>query len=540
MAISGLHIGLAGSSFFLLGWLLLAPFCRRINARDIATIIAVVAATAYAQLSGFAVPAQRALLMAFVLAIGIAMRRKLAVSALLAIPAMVIFLGNPLAILAPGFMLSFAAVAIIFLCLKVFVQNENNRTSGFPGAAWKESVRLMHIQFALLAGLFPLTVFAFDRFALSAPIVNIVALPLFNLVTVPSCLFGMLLDGPFEAIGDVLLTWSHRSITWLLELVGAVAEQSRFQYEVARLDGPMMAVAVLPLLHVILPRGWPGRRIAIIAGVAVVLYAPPSPRPGCLEYTVLDTGQGLAIVVQTNQHTMLFDTGAKYRGGGDMAQVAVLPFLRRKGLHKIDKMVVSHGDIDHAGGLQSVTANMSVREILSGERLELSSLATRPCRTGQKWDWDGIGFAILHPQNRAAWSGNNLSCVLLVSAGERRLLLTGDIETSVESLLTYRAVLPVVDTVVVPHHGSKTSSSPAFVAALRPNLAIVAAGIDNRWKMPREDVVRRWRDAGATVLNTAVSGAVSQRLCTGQPAPPASRERVISMRYWHDPPAEDS
>jgi competence protein ComEC len=188
--------------------------------------------------------------------------------------------------------------------------------------------------------------------------------------------------------------------------------------------------------------------------------------------------------------------------------------------------------------MQSLMRGIDVREVLVGENLEPPSLRSTVCRADAKWDWDGIRFKILHPRNRIAWEGNNLSCVLLVSVADHRILLTGDIEAPVEILLEYRSVLSDVSVVLVPHHGSRTSSSHALVNTLRPQLAIVAAGFANRWGMPKEDVVQRWQKSGARVVNTAYSGAISQRLCSGQPAGRVQRERPDSLRYWHDDPGD--
>jgi competence protein ComEC len=208
--------------------------------------------------------------------------------------------------------------------------------------------------------------------------------------------------------------------------------------------------------------------------------------------------------------------------------------LRRRGIDKLDTVIVSHADADHAGGLQTVIDNVPVGQVLSGERVEPLAFGSRPCRAGLTWRWDDVDFSVLHPLNRAAWSGNNLSCLLLISAGRRSLLLTGDIEVPVEILLAYRKALPHVAAVIVPHHGSGTSSSNALIDALRADLAIVSAGFDNRWNMPKEDVVRRWQVSGATVLNTASSGAVSQRLCRGQSASAPAGQRSTWPRLWHD------
>ena len=169
-----------------------------------------------------------------------------------------------------------------------------------------------------------------------------------------------------------------------------------------------------------------------------------------------------------------------------------------------------------------------------GERIGQPQSPQSQCVAGYHWRWDEVRFEVLHPRNSSAWQGNDLSCVVLVSIGDMRLLLTGDIEAPVEKLLLHAAALTRVDIVLVPHHGSGTSSSQPFVATLQPSLAIASAGFGNRWGMPRTDVVQRWEDAGATFLNTATAGAISQRLCGSGGAGPVARARVDSLKYWHD------
>ncbi len=534
MAISGLHIGLAAGSIFLLCRVMLAPFCTRRNVRDLAALVAILAAGAYAMVSGMAVPAQRALLMALVIAFALAFRRRIPIGAMLAIPGLVIFLFDPIAILLPGFMLSFAAVGILYVCGQQFFRQTVFHVGQFAAPIATNTRRLVYLQFALLAGLFPLTVFVFDRVAIAAPLVNLLALPIFNFFTVPLCLFGMLLDGPLQAAGDTLLRWAYESIRIVLMLVKFVAERPQLRISIPAFGSAFALVAVLPLLHVILPFGWPGRRLAWIAIVAVLLYKPPPPPAGCLDYSVLDVGQGLAVVLRTRQHVLLYDTGPAFRSGTNTADLVIMPFLQNVGVERLDKLIVSHADQDHAGGLKSLLRKYETDQVLVGEAVEQSQTPQIQCTAGVHWTWDEVRFEILHPRNSSAWEGNNRSCVVLVSIGSTRLLLTGDIEAPVETLLVHASGLTRADIVLVPHHGSATSSSSPFVAALQPALAVVSAGFGNRWGMPRADVVQRWEHAGASVLNTAMEGAISQRICSSGGVGPVHRARVDSRKYWHD------
>ncbi len=534
MAISGLHIGLAAGSMFLLCRVLLAPICSRRNVRDLAVLVAILAAGAYALVSGMAVPAQRAFVMALAVAVAIALRRRIAGSMMLAVPGLLIFLLDPVAILLPGFKLSFSAVGILYICAQQHFRTTVFRICQYAGPVMTNVRRLVYLQFALLAGLFPLTVFIFDRVAIAAPFVNLLALPIFNFFTVPLCLFGMLLDGPMQGVGDALLSWAYESIRVVLMLVDFVAERPSLRYAVPAFGATIAVVAVLPTLHAILPPAWPGRRLAWIAIIAVLLYKPTPPPQGCLDYSVLDVGQGLAVVLRTSQHVLLFDTGPAFRSGSNTAELVILPFLQSVGIEKLDKLIVSHADQDHAGGFPALLRALQIDQIVVGERIGQSKSSQSLCAAGYHWTWDEVNFEVLHPRNSSAWRGNDLSCVVLVSIGDMRLLLTGDIEAPVEKLLLHATALTRVDIVLVPHHGSGTSSSQPFVATLQPALAIVSAGFGNRWGMPRTDVVQRWEDAGATLLNTATAGAISQRLCRSGGAGPVARSRVDSLKYWHD------
>ena len=535
MAISGLHIGLASASVFLATWSILGLVAGRRNVIDLAVFASVLAAVAYAALSGFAVPARRASLMAVCGGSMLLMRRRISPDALIAAPCLLIFVATPLAILSTGFKLSFAAVAIL-----LFIASRHYRPLPFP--AWPVTARFMFwlrqilfVQLVLLAGLFPLTALIFDRFTPVAPLVNLVVLPVFNFVTVPLTLSGIVLGGPFAAVGDSILVLAHASIRWVLAIVSAAGKPEAASFVLA---GKLVAWSLLPVAFVLLPAGWPGRNIALVAIVAVTFHRPAAPRPECFRYTVLDVGQGLATVVRTRTSTLLFDTGPAYQGGSAAADLVVLPFLAHAGIRRIDRLIVSHSDLDHAGGIGSILAGIETGLVFTGEPVSHLGHAQRRCTDDLSWHVDGVRFRILHPRAGSPWKGNNASCVLEVSAGDHRLLLTGDIEAPVEILLAHRERFSKSDVVVVPHHGSRTSSRQALVDAARPDLAIVAAGYGNRWGFPKEDIVRRWEAAGAEVVNTAMAGAVSQQVCAAEGGGPVARERIRAVRYWREGPLD--
>lgn len=547
MAISGLHIGLASGFIFLLIWGVLALGARRRNIRDCAVAVALMAAGIYTLLSGFAVPAMRAFLMAGVLCFALLVRRRVPFAVVFAISCGAIFILEPLDSLSPDFRLSFATVAIIAILEASHIEQLPIRDIPVLSVGLTRALQLGKLQIALLFGLFPLTVLIFGRVAIAAPAVNMVMLPIFNVVTVPLTLLGVLLEGPFEVLGEhQCLVWAHQSVNVVLRVLTLVDDVPYVSRQTKRLEGVAIAAAWLPALFVILPTGWPGRRIAWLGLLFVIGYKPQAPPPGCIDMHVLDVGQGLAVLLRTDDQSLLYDTGPAYRNGSNMADLVVLSFLYGEGLDSLDTLVVSHADQDHAGGVESILRTLPVKRLLVGEPLvitagsrsgpALSTLLQTRCVAGISWRDNTAYYSILHPRIRAPWTRNNASCVLEASVGSHRILLTGDIESPVEKLLDHRGVFRSTDTVIVPHHGSRTSSTEAMVAATHPRLAIVTTGYGNRWGFPKADVLARWTDSGATIVNTATSGAVSQRFCSGESNSAIRRHRHQFRKFWHEDP----
>ena len=525
MAISGLHIGLAAMS----AWFIVLVVCALLrlgeNRLRIASIAAASLALGYAGLSGFAVPAQRAALMLLAFVLILLRSRDAAPVTVLAAACWLVVVFDPLATLAPGFQLSFAAVLVLLWFA---------RLQG-PAANRSRALQLAAVQLYLLFALLPLTVVNFGRVSFVAPLVNFVAVPLFSVATVPLVLAGVALDGPLAIAGDAALRVAAASIDLLQWIVQRAASMPYAAIDTATAGSAGVLCLVLVLAWAALPRAWPGRYVALLATLAIVSQRVAGPPESCVDVRMLDVGQGLAVVVRTRHRTMLYDTAAAYRGGVSMAERVVLPYLSAQGIGKIDRLVVSHSDSDHSGGLAAVIAAVDVADILAGEPHAPTAGGADGCRRGQAWRWDGVEFRVLHPPATGRGSGNDASCVILVRAGTAALLLTGDIGAAVEQALV-RAGLGRVDAVVVPHHGSATSSSPHFVAALGADVALVSSGYANRWGLPRPDVVERWQQAGTVVLETARDGAVGLRLCDRVGLVRVSRHRLARRRVWHEGP----
>ena len=244
-----------------------------------------------------------------------------------------------------------------------------------------------------------------------------------------------------------------------------------------------------------------------------------------MEVSILDVGQGTAVLVRTARRTLVYDTGPSFLSGGDTGTSVVLPALRGRGLGFVDLLVLSHADLDHVGGASAVLRGAGIGGVLAGE--PVAGVDSRPCLAGAAWRWDGVDFSVVSPPRGHRWTGNNASCVLLVETAETRVLLAGDIEAAVERRLD----LWEVDVLLVPHHGSATSSTDRFVAATRPRFAVVGAGFENRFGHPNPAVLERYRDAGAHILSTADSGELIWR--SDDPGV-IEAVRCRDALYWRD------
>lgn len=519
MAISGLHVGLAATTGFVLAFAFagLLPGIR--NHYVVALAAGVVTATAYALSSGLAVPAQRSALMIGVAALALTRRRQPDAATTVAFAATTVYLLDPVAILSPGYSLSFGAVVLLLWLARRWA------------AARRRLAGLVTLQVFLTVGLLPFTAAWFQRFAALAVPVNIVAVPLFSLVTVPLTLAGLAAVAVSPDLARFPLHWAANSIDWLERGVREASGLPFADVTLASISGKALPLLLVPLLWVLLPPGWPGRHVGLLGVLALLLWRPADPPDACFDAWVLDVGQGLAVVLQTRHSVWMYDTGMAYRTGTTAADIAVLPFLEGRRIRRIDRLVVSHADLDHSGGIAALRSAVSVGEIVTGE--PIPGVSGTPCHAGRAWREDGIEFKALHPQGVGVSAGNDASCVLEVSAGPFSLLLTGDAEAEAE-----RAVLAGgrdrASVVVVPHHGSQTSSSAAFVDAVQPRIAIVSAGHGNRWGLPKQGVVKRWRNGGAKLFNTASAGAVSLRLCADTGITRLRSHREHRRRFWHD------
>lgn len=546
VSISGLHVALVG---LLCGgalgalWRRVPALALRWPVQKARAVAALVAAGGYALLAGLGIPVQRAWLMLFVAVLAVLGGRRLAPSRVLALALLVVLVVDPWAVLAAGFWLSFGAVAVILAAL-------GGRLRAPRG--WRAALR---IQLAVSLALMPLLVAQFQSFPLVSPLANLVAVPLVSFVIAPLVLLAIawphaLLLWPADAAAG----WMMKALAWMAALPLAFREQ-------AAPPGWLTGAALAAVALLLLPRATPGRMAAPLVLAGLLAWQPPRPAAGGFVAQVLDVGQGLAVHVQTQAHDLLFDTGPAYGRTSDAGERVVLPYLRAAGVRRLDRLLVSHADADHAGGVASVLAGTSVGAVLAGQGVVLArpggsgagpadargGAGSAVCRAGQAWDWDGVRFEILNPSPGAALRSvagttavrahdNDASCVLRISAAGGSLLLTGDIGTRVEAALlaAHGASGLHAEVVVSAHHGSRSSSSAAFVDALLPEHVVHAAGHGNAFGHPHPEVWARWAEAGARNWRTDAQGAiriVASAAAAEGVSVSAARER--RQRYWH-------
>jgi len=527
MSISGLHVTIVSGLMAWLvacGWRRAAPLAPRLGdrlpARKAAAPAAIVAALGYALLAGFGVPAQRTLLMVAVVALALWSSRIAAPARTLALALGAVVLADPWAPLAPGFWLSFGAVALIFYS-----------AGGWTGVEPRLR-QWVRVQWAVTVGLAPVAMLLFAQVSVVGPLANAIAIPLVSVVITPLALAAAAL--PLEAILQ-LAAWLTERLLEFLEWCAALPAA----VWVARVP-PLWSVplALAGVAWLLAPRGVPWRATGIALMLPAFALPAPAPRPGEAWLSVLDVGQGLAVLVRTAGRALLYDAGPAYGTQADSGERIVVPLLQAAGIQRLDALVLSHHDSDHTGGAVSVMENLETDLLLSSLPPDHAAPAfagyARRCARGLQWNWDGVQFALLHPavdDYGAVHRNNDLSCVLRVTAGGHAMLLTADIERAAEAALLEREAGRLrAEVLLVPHHGSRSSSDGSFVAAVAPRWAVVAAGYRNRFGHPSTQVVERYASAGAALLRTDLDGAVGIRMDASGVRVEAERSR--RARYW--------
>ncbi|WP_324007408.1 DNA internalization-related competence protein ComEC/Rec2 [Aeromonas dhakensis] len=485
IAISGQHIALVA----VLGWWLGRLFGLRG-----AILLALLFAALYSWLAGFAVATERALIMVLVWSLLRWRRREWPAHRVWLWAFVVLTLWDPFALYSAGFWLSFLAVALLLVASLLEAK---------PG--------LVRLQGLLLLGLLPLQLALFEGIAPLSLLLNLLALPLFCIGIIPLALVGVLLAPLSGELAHLLFWLADVGLQWILWALERLASQWQLWWPVPGWVLPLTALLTLLWCAWHVPGGRP---LLLPGGVALLLAAWPAPTHWQLR--VLDVGQGLAVLITRGERGILFDTGDRYPGGYNMADAVILPLLNRLDVRVLDYLVISHKDRDHAGNRRAILQALPVRHELSS--FDFGRFTTL-CRRGQQWRWQGLEMAVLWPQQPGG-GHNNDGCVLQIRDGERRILLSADIERQAEQRLLALEGEGLASTLLVsPHHGSRTSSTAPFVAAVAPRYVVHSAGFMNQWGFPRPEVVARYREAQQWV--TGLDGEILV-----EPAPDGLRIRA--------------
>lgn len=530
MSISGLHVTmfawLAGA-LVAAAWRRSAHLVHRLPTPMAARWGGLAAALGYAVLAGWGVPAQRTVWMIATVVVLRAAGVRWPLPAVLLAAAVVVTALDPWALLQPGFWLSFVAVALL-------AGSDPARHAGDgapPLPRWRAALQGgLRSQLVATIGLAPLSMLFFQQVSVVGFVANLVAIPAVTLLVTPLAMLGVLVPPLWT-----LAAWAAQALMALLQLlataplvVWSAAAAPPWAVAAGLLGG---ALAVLPL---------PWRLRALAVPLVLPLLAPPveRPPPGRFEAVVLDVGQGTAVLVRTTNRLLVYDAGPSYSPEADAGQRVLLPLLRARGEPRVDLLVLSHRDTDHVGGAASLMAGVPVAALRSSleptHPLLARGVPHQPCEAGQAWTWDGVRFELLHPSAAALAAGgkpNTLSCVLRVVGEGASMLLAGDLEAAQESALVAAGTELRADVLVVPHHGSRTSSTPAFIDAVAPRTAVFQAGYRSRFGHPAPDIVARYEARAITTVRSDRCGA-----WTLPPAGTPWCERQVSSRYWHHRP----
>lgn len=539
MSISGLHITmLSGLGFAVVffAWVRVPALALRWPARKAAAVAGVAVALAYTLMTGYAVPAQRTLVMLSVVAACLLADRHASASRVLALAALVVVAVDPWAVLAPGFWLSFGAVASIF-----YVMALRTGSRGRLRGALLE-------QLAVTVVMLPMLLALFQQVSIVSPLANAFAIPLVSLAVVPLTLAGAFLPLP------ILLDAAHGLMLAVMAPLEALAA-----LPIATLDSHepapwTVAAAIAGCLWLLAPRGFPMRALGIAWIAPLFAVLPPAPAPGEAWLDVLDVGNGLAVVVRTASHALAYDAGPMWNDDADSGSRIVVPFLRGEGVARLDGLVISHADEDHSGGARSLIAARRPPWLLSplpaGHALHALVERSLRCEAGQRWIWDGVQFLVLHPgagiyEERADSARralhpprrkeNDRGCVLKVSTAAASMLLAADVEARAEGeMLARDPALLASDVLLVPHHGSKTSSTAPFVDAVAPQVAVLSVGYRNRFHHPHAAVMARYAARAVALRRTDAQGALRVVLPARLPARASIEGQQAACRYWSE------
>ncbi|MCY4351226.1 MAG: DNA internalization-related competence protein ComEC/Rec2 [Thiotrichales bacterium] len=531
MAISGLHVGMAAGTAYWLAlrvWTLVPRAALLVPAPQLAGVAAMLAALAYALLAGLALPTQRALLMLGVLFASRLARRCVPHSHSLALALIAVLVVDPHSVRAPGFWLSFVAVAAIVMALATRPALDVRTVSG-------RLRMVVTVQIAVTVGLAPVTLAVFAEQSVVSPFVNALVIPLVGIIVVPVVLLGLLAGAVHPPAGALLLAVAAGGLDTLWPLIKWIAGHAVMLRAPGEIGNWPLAAAVVGVLIMLAPRGLAPRWLGIVWMLPMFAMRPAPVEEGAWRMTVLDVGHGLSVVVETARRVLVYDTGPRVGSRLDAAALAVLPYLAARGHDSIDRVVLSHGDADHVGGYRRLAGTVPITVTIANGAVGPHE-PDLPCEAGTEWNWDGISFEVLYPFPERTGFDNAHSCVIRIAGSGGSVLLTGDIESGSErALVTRSGPRLAADVLVVPHHGSRTSSTRPFLASVAPSIGIFSASEHGRFRLPHPEVVSRYVDAGIATYSTSRCGAVTVESDVAGGPRIIRVEREIGRRYWHVP-----
>jgi competence protein ComEC len=525
-AISGLHLAFIAGIIY---WIVRFIFCRipyatlYIPAPKIASALTLLSGIFYSALAGFAIPTQRALLMLSVFSLATIKRCYLTSWHSFHLALLIILIIEPFAVLSASFWLSFTAVILIFYAISNRIKSLKN---------WRAGCR---IQLTVSLGLIPLSLLFFHQISWISFAANLIAIPSIGFLILPLSLLGSLLSLVSPVLGNPILIFAEQLLELLWKLLNFFSEIHFAQYY-AYLSSPWILVSsLIGILLLLAPRGIPARCFGFFWILPLFFGENQRPQYGDIWIHLLDVGQGLASVVRTQHHVLIYDTGPRLSPSFDAGKLVILPFLQTIGVQKVNLMVISHGDNDHSGGAMIILKQIQVDKVLSSIPKKFLPKIVSLCEEKTHWQWDGVRFEILYPPMNHHYLGNNSSCVLKISNHSKSILLVGDIEKAAENYLVYAKQKDLRSTVlIVPHHGSKTSSSIEFLNYVQPVYALFPTGFHNRFKFPHKIVLNRYERLGSKIYNTATEGTITLKLKALTDAVQAETYYKKNHRFWQD------
>ena len=534
MSISGLHVTLfSGLVAVLVAWCWRRTprLASRVPAQRAGVFCGWFAAAFYTLIAGAGIPALRTLFMLTVGALALMTGRHVSPFRILLLALVVVLLFDPWAGMSPGFWLSFVAVGLLlWAALSEHGDADEQASLGRRLRRWIRGFG--RTQWAVTIGTLPFLLMFFSQFSLISPLTNAIAIPWVSGVVTPLTIVALVIpwDG-LLVLADALMSPLVSMLSWAAALPVAIWH--------APVPTPLVfSLAVVGALWWLLPAGMPGRWMALFLCLPLVWPRTAQIPEGQARIDVLDVGQGLAVVIRTHNHSLLYDTGPYYSGVADAGDRVIVPYLRAIGVDRLDGMIVTHRDTDHSGGAQSVLESMPVTWVADAPDTHFAhgvpGVQPKRCAAGTDWRWDGVRFEFLYPQGglpTADQASNHQSCVLRVSVGGKSMLLTSDIETPDETSLLARGI-DRSNVMLVPHHGSGTSSGPNFLDAVQPEVAVIPVGYRNRYRHPKPDVLSAYEARRIKVFRTDHDGMVQISL----PSMIITGYRQTHRRYWMDQP----